>query len=149
MEQHGVIFDFRNVTSGFQLCFLADCPKHGECLRYMAGEHLPPKSKWGPAIYPTIERDENGCRFFKTSQPKHMAWGFDTLFRDVLTRNAADLRAAIKEYLGGNGTYYRYKNGDRLLTPEQQKWIIDLFKKAGYSKNLEFDHYADVYDFDH
>jgi hypothetical protein len=49
-------------------------------------------------------------------------------------------------YLGGNGTYYRYDHGERLLTPEQQDWIINLFKQYGYTDNLEFDGDKEVYD---
>ena len=77
----------------------------------------------------------------------HAAWGFDTLFVDVKQRDASPLRSAIKDYLGGNGTYYRYHNGERLLTPEQQDHILGLFRQRGYTDNLRFDGYRDVYDF--
>ena len=50
-------------------------------------------------------------------------------------------------YLGGNTTYYRYHNGERLLTPEQQEWIINLFRRHGYTDELRFDEYRDLYDF--
>ncbi|MBR0490219.1 MAG: hypothetical protein IJJ68_08470 [Prevotella sp.] len=148
-EEKKIIFDYSQVTAGYQLCFLNDCPRRGECLRYMAGQHKPEKPDWGLAIYPSMHRDEQGCRFFQTNEPKHMAWGFDTIFEDVKSKHEASLRNAIKNYLGGHGTYYRYHRGERMLTPEQQEWIIHLFQKTGYQTNLRFDHYADVYDFDH
>ena len=141
--------DFSQVTPGYQLCFLSDCPRCSECLHFLAGQHLPESRDWGPAIYPTMWRDEQGCRFFQICTTKHMAWGFDTLFENVKSKHEASLRAAIKAYLGGHGTYYRYQKGEKKLTPEQQAWIIKLFQQAGYQTNLRFDHYADVCDFDH
>lgn len=57
------------------------------------------------------------------------------------------LRDRIKAYLGGNTTYYRYHHGERLLTPEQQQWILDLFHRHGYTDGLHFDEYRDLYDF--
>jgi hypothetical protein len=42
------------------------------------------------------------------------------------------MRAKIAEYLGGGGRYYRYRNGTKLLMPEQQQWIRNLFKRYGY-----------------
>lgn len=57
------------------------------------------------------------------------------------------LRKRVKAYLGGNTTYYRYHHGERLLTPEQQEWIIALFRRHGYTGELGFDKYLDRYDF--
>ena len=149
METQEIIYDFSHIAPGYQLCFLSDCPRHEDCLRYLAGQHVPAEPDWGPAIYPSMKRDEHGCRLFRTSQPKHMAWGFNTLFEDVKSKHEAGLRKAVKEYLGGHGTYYRYNSGEKKLDPEQQAWIIQLFQKMGYQSNLRFDHYADVIDFDH
>ena len=53
----------------------------------------------------------------------------------------------MKAYLGGHGTYYRYNRGEKLLTPEQQEWILRLFTRYGYSENLSFEGYCDVMDF--
>ena len=57
--------------------------------------------------------------------------------------------AGTIKYLGGKTPYYRYNRGDKLLTPEQQAWIIRRFESAGYTKDLEFDGYVTTYDFHH
>ena len=31
--------------------------------------------------------------------------------------------------------------------PEQQQWILDLFRELGYTDDLAFDGYKDIYDF--
>ncbi len=149
METDTTTFDFSNVPASFLMCFLGDCPRRSDCLHFLAGEHLAEDADWGPAVYHTMKRGEEGCRFFKTSEPKLMAWGFNTIFEDVKAKHETKLRDKIKIYLGGHGTYYRYHRGEKMLTPEQQAWIIKLFQKAGYETNLKFDHYTRVYDFDH
>ena len=149
MEETELKFDFRNVPKGWQLCFLSECPKKEECLRHLAASHLPESRDWGPAIYPTMKIEENGCRFFTMGKPTNMAWGFNTLFSDVKSRHERQLRDSMKQYLGGHSNYYRYNNGERLLTAEQQEWIIRLFQRYGYTEGLTFDHFTLVYDFDH
>lgn len=147
MEEKEIQYDFRNVPPGWQLCFLDECPKKDLCLRQLVGRHLTGDRDFGPAVYPTIKRNEEGCWLFADSEPKSMAWGLRKIFSEVKSRDELALRNQIKQYLGGHSNYYRYHNGERLLSPEKQEWIINLFQKYGYSENLEFDHYTLVYDF--
>lgn len=142
-----VRFDFRNVPHNWMLCFMHACPKKEECLRQLAASHLPEDRNFGPAVYPNIKIGEDGCRFFTTGEPKRMAWGFRTIFAEVKSKHEQGLRIAMKQYLNGHSNYYRYHNGERLLNPEQQEWIVNLFRRYGYTEGLTFDHYAYVYDF--
>ena len=54
----------------------------------------------------------------------------------------------MARYLGSGGTFYRYRNGERLLMPEQQEWIKNMFTRYGYTDEIEFDGYKEVYRFD-
>ena len=148
MEENGLKqdFDFASVPAGWQLCFCEDCPRHGECLRYRAGQHVPAKLHWGPAVYPTAWKSGE-CDFFREAQIVTLAWGFKPLFRDVKQKDYTPLRDKIKGYLGGHGTYYRYNRGERLLNPEQQEWVLNLFRRYGYTEDLAFAQYKDAYDF--
>ncbi len=129
----------------YQFCFLAECPLSKDCIRYFAGEHIDRDALSGFATFPAALKDSK-CRFFKKTRLMHGAWGFNTLFENVKLKDSAQLHHIITKYLGGRGTYYRYHYGEKLLTPEQQKWIIDLFKQYHYTDNLQFDGYKDVYD---
>lgn len=139
-------FDFKVVPAGWQLCFCEDCPRHGECLRFQAGLYVPSKLHWGPAVYPAAWKSGE-CEFFKEACIETLAWGFKPLFRDVKQKDYTPLRNEIKSYLGGHGTYYRYNRGERLLNPEQQQHILELFRRRGYTEGLAFEHYLDDYDF--
>ena len=147
MEEKDVEYDFRKVPPSWQVCFLDDCPAKERCLRQLVGRHLPADRDFGPSVYPTMELTKEGCRLFSAGEPKRMAWGFTTLFSEVKSRDEFRLRNSIKDYLGGHSTYYRYNNGERLLSEEQQAWIIRLFQKYGYTDGLQFDHYTYVYDY--
>ena len=149
MGEKDIQFDFRNVPKTWQVCFLSECPVKEQCLRQLVAAHLPKSRDFGAAVFPTMDRDEQGCRLFAVGEPKHMAWGFNTIMLEVKSRDEQALRNSMKQYLGGHSNYYRYHNGERLLTPEQQEWIVNLFRRYGYTENLTFDHYAYVFDFDH
>ena len=116
-------FDFRSVPCDWTLCFIQNCPLKATCMRYFVGEH-----------------------YFE-KRVIRVAWGFSTLFSEVKRKDDLPLRNQIKEFLGGHGTYYCYMHGKKMLNSEQQAWILDLFRDYGYTTNLVFDHYADVYDF--
>ena len=145
MEPH-TDFNYNLVTPTWPVCFIVDCPLAADCINHLAGEHIPTDMLFGPAVYPTALKNGK-CSKYKKIRIMHGAWGFNNIFAEVKQKDDTPLRNAIKEFLGGNGTYYRYHNGEKLLTPEQQEWIINLFRSHGYTDNLVFDHYKDAYDF--
>lgn len=146
MSKLNIPFDFSLVPPSWELCFCDGCPQHEQCLRYQAGQYVPNGLTWGPAVYPSAYRS-GPCRHFKQIRTIRAAYGFDPLFREVKHKDYTPLRDRMKAYLGGHGTYYRYNRGERMLTPEQQEWILALFRRYGYDGDLHFEHYADVLDF--
>ena len=102
---------------------------------------------WGNAVYPTAKKGSQ-CKLYKEIRVINGAYGFKSLFSEVKQKDYTPLRDQIKDYLGGHGTFYRYNSGDKLLTPEQQQWILNLFDSYGYKKeDLAFEHYKDAIDF--
>ncbi len=142
--------DYNDLTydmlpQSWAFCFINGCKNEAECIRHISSCVIPSEATVGRAIYPTAVNTDP-CPHFKPIRKIRAAWGFDTLFSEVKMKDSTPLRGAIKKYLGGHGTYYRYHNGERLLTPEQQQAILNLFKNRGYTTGLEFDHYCNVYD---
>lgn len=148
METNNIVIDKRQVPAGYVYCFNEACPKREECLRWKVTQQIDPDLTIAKTVLPAV-LSRPSCSYFRKAEQKVMAWGFTTLFAEVKSKDEADLRQQIKTFLGGNGTYSRYKSGQRLLSPAQQEHILDLFRKRGYSEGLEFDHYVTVYDFDH
>lgn len=143
----GISFNFNEIPLSWRFCFCSGCPKHTDCLRYQTGLQIPPKGlTQGFAVFPTAYQ-HGDCPHFKKTRVIKAAYGFRSLFREVKEKDGAYLRGRIKYYLGGHGTYYRYNRGEKMLTPEQQQWILNLFAKRGYTEGLSFDHYREMLDF--
>ena len=75
------------------------------------------------------------------------AYGFNSMLNDLKRKDEELLRGMITDYLGSNTTYYKFNRGEKLLTPEQQEWILNLFHKNGYTGEKEFEGYRYIYDF--
>ncbi len=132
------------VPRNYILCFLSECSASKDCARFFAGRNTGER-KLATVVLPAAVADGK-CEWFHRLRKINGAWGFDKLFDGAKLKDAPSLRKSIKEYLGGNGTYYLYQHGKKLLKPEQQEWIIALFRQYGYADGLEFDGYREVYD---
>lgn len=135
----------RQIPPAFIRCFQSDCPQAETCIRFLAGKHVPADKICGHAVFPTA-RTGSTCKMYRPTRIIRAAHGFTALFANVKQKDDTPLRRRIMEYLGGRSTYYRYHHGERLLTPEQQEWILSLFRQAGYTEELRFDSYQDTYD---
>lgn len=130
----------------FSRCFQSDCPQADTCAHFLASKFIIKGQVSGPAIYPT-SRLNGTCVCYKQTGIIHAAYGFKTLFAEIKKKDEKPIRDRIKKYLGGNTAYYRYHHGKRLLSPDQQEWILALFRQHGYTEELHFDGYQDIYDF--
>ena len=143
MEIEGLELKYHEVPSGYARCFCDSCPRAAECLRHAVGSLAPARAAVGPCVFPQSATVPGGCPYFRPMRTQRMAWGFRYLFRDVLARDSATLRAKVMAYLGSRSTYYRCHSGQRLLTPRQQQDILALFAARGYDPaTLTFDHYV-------
>lgn len=130
----------------FSRCFQSDCPQADTCAHFLASKFIIKGQVSGPAIYPT-SRHNGTCVCYKQTGIIHAAYGFKALFAEIKKKDEKPIRDRIKKYLGGNTAYYRYHHGKRLLSPDQQEWILALFRQHGYTEELHFDGYRDIYDF--
>ena len=97
----------------------------------------------GPAVYPGS--CHNGeCRFFRKNEKVRLATGYGG---GDMKHVFLAMRLKLTEYLGGNGEYYKYRNGKKWLSPEQQAYICELSRRYGYTGEVAFDCYKEDYDF--
>lgn len=90
-------FDFSKLPYSWAMCYLSECSRKEE------------------------------CPYFHPIRKVQVAIGFKDIFREVKERDHSAIRRKIANYMGRGGTYYRYRNGERHLTPKQQEWIRQLF----------------------
>ena len=140
-------FNFKQVSRYWAVCYVPGCPRKDECLRYHACLHAPENRVYHKFSLPTMLKDGQ-CQQFRPIQKVRMAVGFKNIFYDVKERDSAEMRRELADYLGSTTTFYRYRNGEHLLTPRQQEWIRNLFRRYGYTDEVTFDDSRDVYIFD-
>ena len=75
------------------------------------------------------------------------ARGFGDILAKVRRNDYSPMRSRLIKILGSGGTFYRYRNGERLLMPEQQEAIRQIFRNFGYDDNIQFNGFVTVYDF--
>ena len=139
-------FDFSCVPHGYVLCFNSNCPLSSQCLRHLAGKHVPSNTTWGMSVFPNAYANDQ-CEHFKQIRIIRAAKGFGDILHDVRRSDYDAMRSRLIKCLGSGGTFYRYRNGEHLLTPEKQEAIRQIFRDFGYDDNVQFLNYLTVYDF--
>ena len=141
------MIDFNEIPERWAVCMNDNCPKAGECLRRTACKEMPKTVTRWMCVMPSALQDGE-CKYFVKEEKIRMARGFRSLFDGMNSRDARhDLRLKLSEYFGSKGAYYRHKDGERLITPEQQHQIEALVEQYGYSAETIFDEFVDAYDF--
>ena len=140
-------FDFNKVPRSWALCYVSECPRKQECLRYQACLAAPPVKYFGKCVMPNALLQKE-CPMFRSIQKTQVALGFRHIFNNVLAKDIAQMRAELMAFLGSSTTFYRYRGGEYVLNPRQQQWIKDMFRRHGYSDDVAFDSMEDVYIFD-
>jgi len=128
------------------VCFNKTCPQCGNCLRYAVGAETSKTRSYGMTVYPSAVNNGE-CRFFRSTEKVELAWGMNSLRSKVPNHLRSTVRRRITNYLGSVGTYYRYNNGTRKLSPKQQKDIEKILANIGCPIERPFDNYIESYDF--
>ena len=136
-------FDYSKIPYNWAMCYLSECSRKDECLRYQVC--LSTQCTKNQCVLPTALR-KGECPYFHPIRKVRVAIGFRNIFSEVKERDHSAIRRKIANYLGRGGTYYRYRNGERELSPKQQEWIRQLFRRYGYTDEVVFDRYETIYD---
>ena len=139
-------YDSNMIPPSWSYCFNAQCPMHEHCLRFQSALEIPEKREFGSAVYPNAIKNGK-CRFYRKDEKVVLATGFLVKDNPRATNMFIEMRHRITDYLGGNGTYYLYRNGKKWLSPQQQEGIRRIFRNAGYTEEVIFGHTKEEYDF--
>ena len=139
--------DFSKIPEWWALCPGYDCPKRGECLRHLACRQAPAEVKKWRCVLPNV-LDEGECEFFRKAEKVMMASGLNAIYKDVSSKQArSSIRKHLTDFLGSKGTYYRYKDGERLISPHLQQEIREIVHLYSPKAEVGFDETIEDYDF--
>lgn len=132
---------------GYIVCYKADCSHCEECLRYLVGQHGQTLSRVVTAVNQMNTDVQAGhCPMYKNAGKLRMARGMTKLLTsDMPGRVEKDIRHQLFMYFGRTN-YYEYRKGARLISPEQQQEIANIFKACGWNEPPQFDGFVEDYD---
>ena len=138
--------DFNDIPKNYLYCTHNKCPRHSKCLRYQAALCIPQTTPYYSAVNPNhIAGNETNCTFFSPFRTVLFASGMDHLLDNIPHAMAVTIRKEIYSLMG-RSMYYRIRNKERLLHPEEQKQIAAIFIKHGIKYEPTFDIYIEKYD---
>lgn len=110
-----------------------------EFLRYQAFLNIPEDIKKWPYKLLNALKDGN-CPYFHQAMKVRIAKGFQSLVDSLNSRDLRhDFLTQLTNYLGSKGANCRHRDGEHMLNPQQQKWIIDFFVSHSYKKEVVCD----------
>lgn len=74
----------------------------------------------------------------KADNPQLMAQGMTNIYDEVSTSVASAIKQDLMNHFD-KGLYYRMKNGEKNITPEQQTYIAEIFEKHGATNPPVYD----------
>lgn len=119
----------------YMLCFNDDCPLADDCLHRLAARSGHRKDEVVTAANP-LRCNGESCRFYKQNKISTMAYGMVDSFHEVKADDIVLLRNTLIEHFG-RGSYYLRRNGMRAITPEEQEYISNVFRKFGYEVTFD------------
>ena len=141
------MIDFKEIPERWPLCPGYECTQRENCLRHLALRQAPEKATVWRCVLPTAFAGSS-CSYYEHAGRVRMAIGFDHLFSQLNSRDARhDIRIALTEYFGSKGAYYRHKDGEMMLTPEQQDVIAKTFRRYGFDGDIVFDKYEERFNY--
>lgn len=118
------------------------------------GCHLPPPARHAEHAYrkgllenhqpQTPCHRQRGMPFYRSSQKARYAKGFMNMLNS-LPYNKRGIAIANLIVSFGQRTYYRARKGERLLLPEEQQSVLNVFRHLDAGMATEFDSYAEGY----
>ena len=141
------MFDYNKIPDRWAMCPQSDCRMAETCLRHQVFLQARLKFKRWMCVLPNPE-EEGDCKSYQKAEMVMMAQGFASIYQNVQSREArAKLRRELTDFFGSKGTYYRYRDGERLINPQMQQDIIDIVHRYAPDVEVFFDNTFMDYDF--
>lgn len=141
------MIDYKKIPEWWAVCPNENCELAETCLRQQACRQIPHEiTKW-TSVLPHVKKD-GCCKYFLKYEKVKMAKGLNSIYNNVRARYAKTaIRETLTAELGSKGTYYRYKDGDRLINPKLQQFIFDIVHRFSPESEVHFDEEFEDYDF--
>ena len=139
-------FDYNTVPYNYLHCVQAQCPHAANCLHHQVTLHITPDPKTLSIINPAyVAGKEKDCPFFQPDRFSQFACGITHLLDNIPHVEALEIKEALYKYFKRN-MYYRIRSKERLIKPEEQEFIRQLFRNKEIQIEPVFDEYIEQYE---
>lgn len=123
-------------------CPLTACPKSGICVHYANYMKAQENESFEVLNTRLITPTDEGCPNLIVEKTERWAYGFTNMFATMTIGKAK----SVNWYglFGSQPTYWRAKNGERPISPDEQERLLQKFERCGADVSLGFDRYEDV-----
>lgn len=137
---------YESVPHDFPYCLNEQCKHSDKCLRYLTSKQLTQKRTVFSIVNPACTTPQaDNCPYFKADKLDRYALGVTHLLDDLPHNKAVAIKRAINANFS-KGTFYRIQKKERLITPDEQNIIRQLFIQYGVHTEPLFDTYIEQYD---
>lgn len=150
------MIQLKDIPEHYTYCFAGKgvCPKADTCLRAIAAQLQTESPDPQPATIHTVNAlyvkqlpDLSACSEYRDNKPVRYAKGMTRLFEELPLKHARIIRKKVMRSCFSCETYfYRSRKGTRLISPEEQRSILQAFRSAGLDITPKFDEYRDEID---
>ena len=139
--------DYNMIPDWWAVCPHQSCKMAETCLRQQACRQMPEKVKRWTCILPHAWKDD-ACEHYLKYESVTMAQGLNSIYKNVREKYARSaIRTTLTARIGSKGSYYRYKDGERLINPKMQQEIVDVVHRFAPDVKVEFDKTFETFDF--
>ena len=137
---------FSEIPHNYPLCLNRQCPKAATCLRQLVEQEISDDIQFWVIISPKHQATlGDNCPHYRSSTKVRYAKGFMNILENLPHKQMKPVTSLLINRFSQR-TYYRIRKGERLLSPLEQKSILDILKKCGITGTQEFDGYVEDYE---
>lgn len=134
-----------NPPVAFSLCINSACKMAEACLRYRAYREMSgPHRASITIVHPDDATGDEHCARYYDAAPVRIAYGMKSALAALPHGNVAAARSELIA-LFGERTFYKKRNGERALSPDEQEAVTEILVRYGAEAPLQFDRCTEDY----
>lgn len=134
------------IPFNYPMCANARCQKSAHCLRHYAHISCSVQQITTMYINPKLtDGDKDGCPYYRDANTVVYARGMKSIMKELPHGQHQKFRMAMMSNFSRT-TFYRMRNGDVLISPQQQQYIKALSLSLGIDSLPHYDEYLDAID---
>lgn len=130
---------FRQKADHYLVCLNDQCSCREQCLRWLTGNFV--DSQFESVVSVNLRNPQVGgeqCKLFRPRVRVTMKRGLTQFYVSMTGRQEHDIRQELIKIFNRKG-YYQLRNGQRLITPEQQHLIEHVCRQHGWNGPFQYD----------